>query len=132
MIGLDTNVLVRIFVSEGGDDEARARAFLAERSAPGAFFVPTIVLVELVWTLRSRYRFSRSAVSEVLSSLLDSDDFVVEHRSFVEEALRREVSNAADFADMMIAECCLAAGCERTFTLDEAAAKTIPSMDLVP
>jgi predicted nucleic-acid-binding protein len=130
MIGLDTNILLRILVSEGGGDEARSRAFLAKRSAPGAFFVSIIVLVELVWTLRSRYGFARSAVAEAVTSLLDSDDFVVEQRAFVEEALLLQ-ANRSDFADAMIARSCLAAGCERILTLDKAAARVIPGMELL-
>lgn len=131
MIGLDTNILLRVFVTEGGSDEAKARSFLATHSAPGAFFVTTIVLVELVWTLRSRYRLSRSAVADALRALLDSDDFVIERREFAEEALALHSSRNSDFADAMIAKSCMAAGCARVVTLDKPAAKSIPGMELL-
>lgn len=132
MIGIDTNILVRIFVTEGGHDEARARAFVAANAARGAFFVALIVLVELVWTLRSRYSYSHSVIAEVVRSLLGSDDFVVESRALVEEALTLQTTNNAGFADILVALCCRAAGSDRTYTLDKKAAKAIPSMELIP
>lgn len=132
MIGIDTNILVRIFVTEGGPDEVRARAFIAANAARGAFFVAIIVLVELVWTLRSRYRYPQSAVADAVRSLLGSDDFVIENRALVEEALASQGAGKAGFVDVLIALSCSAAGCDRVFTLDTKAAKTLPSMGLIP
>ena len=53
MIGLDTNVLVRIFADDD-TRQAAARARLVERSGPERIFVNVVVLAEFAWTMRQR------------------------------------------------------------------------------
>lgn len=129
MIGVDTNVLVRVFVEEGGEDEIRARRFIAAHAQPGAFFVALIVLVELLWTLKSSYDFPHSALSSVVRSLLGSDDFVIEKRALVEESVSFHTATNAGLADILIALSCRDAGCERTVTLDRKAVRKLPLME---
>ena len=68
MIGIDTNILLRIFITEGGSDEGKelAGSWLA-RAGKGSFYVPIVVLVELVWTLCTRYRYRGPEISRVLT-----------------------------------------------------------------
>jgi predicted nucleic-acid-binding protein len=131
MIGLDTNILVRIFVDEDDVDERRSRSFLLQNSDRDAFFVATIVLVELIWTLRASYQLKRASISAVVRELLDDENFVVECRDEVEQALALHDTAKADFSDGLIAMLCLKGGCNRTVTLDREAAKAIPSMELL-
>ncbi len=132
MIGIDTNILLRIFITEGGSDEARARRFLAARAGKGSFYVPIVVLVELVWTLCTRYRYRGPEISQVLRTLLGSDQFVMENPRSIEEALSIQDAVGADFADALIAVLCHQAGCKTTATLDRHAAKSICDMELIP
>lgn len=49
MIGLDTNVLVRVLVDDGSRDVARARAFVADQAKAGEdFHIDAVVLAETV------------------------------------------------------------------------------------
>lgn len=131
MIGVDTNVLVRVFVDEGGEDEVRVRRFIAAHARPGAFFVALIVLVELLWTLKSSYDFPQPALSSVVRSLLGSDDFVIEKSALVEESMSLHATTNAGLADILIALSCRDAGCERAVTLDRRAARKLPLMELL-
>ena len=45
MIGLDTNVLLRVLVDDGSRDVQKARAYVAARADEGHdFFIDTVVL----------------------------------------------------------------------------------------
>jgi predicted nucleic-acid-binding protein len=71
--GLDTNVLVRL-ITRDEPDQALAVLFLLEEAETHneRFFVSTIVICELAWTLRSRpYKFDRPEIAEALELMLD-------------------------------------------------------------
>ena len=118
MIGLDTNVLVRYLVQ---DDAAQARAaaqliegvLTAERMG----FVSCIVMCELVWVLESAYGFGRTQIVPVLRQLLATVEVRIESADTVALALRSYESDAADFADHLVALLNQNHGCEATYTL---------------
>lgn len=131
MIGLDTNVLIRLFVEEEGVEQDKARGFIAENGGFAAYFVSTIALVEFVWTLRSRYGFRRAAVNEAVGLLLDNDDFLLQDAEKVRGALAWSTERAADLSDSLIALAGESSGCSATMTLDRKASRCIPSMTLL-
>lgn len=122
MIGLDTNVVLRLFVDDDQSDVARA--FVARRCtrvAPG--FVNLISLCELVWVLGRVHRYDRRTIGSVLTDLLDSDDIVVEESTTVTAALAIFLSGGAGFADILIGQLNRARGCDATATFDRVAAR---------
>ena len=56
MIGVDTNILVRIFAADDGRQAASAIR-LIDDSAPGQVFVNVVVLAEFAWTMRRAYKW---------------------------------------------------------------------------
>ncbi len=124
MIGLDTNVLVRLLVADDPDQTARAQRFIAARctrKSPG--FINCIVLAELVWVLARAYGYSRASIADVVEDLLSGDDRVVEHHDEVRAALADYRSRRVDFIDAVIFRINRARGCEATATFDQRAAK---------
>ena len=117
MIALDTNVLVRFITEDDPRQAAASRALLA--TPHETFFAADIVLVELVWTLRRLYRFSREDVVTVLQSLLDRSDFLVEDRQAAHDGVRR-LAAGGDFADALILSAARAQGCSCLASFDEA------------
>ena len=73
MIGIDTNVLVRLIVN---DDERQSRAaerFLLDGGGSGQpCYVSDVALIETVWVLETVYGYGREPVSDALSSLLEA------------------------------------------------------------
>ena len=66
MIGVDTNVLVRIFASDDAQQAASAVRVIDE-SGPDQIFVNVVVLAEFAWTMRRAYKWeddSDSACAE--------------------------------------------------------------------
>jgi predicted nucleic-acid-binding protein len=131
LIGVDTNVLARLFVTDNAQQHAAARRFFAERSADDPAFVSALVQAELVWLLERTMRFPIERIVDVLQGILSSADFVVEHSDLLEEALHSWTGNTLDLADYLIAGIARRAGCEVTATFDKAAARRVPGMELL-
>ncbi len=129
MIGVDTNVLLRLLTADDARQHQVAVAFFKERSPSSPAFVSAVTLAEMVWVLRRSYRFSNEEIGSSLSKILDSDDFFVEARESV-EFIRRDGANSTRLGDYLIAHLCRKAGCERTVTFDQQAAR-IPGMELL-
>lgn len=100
MLGLDTNVLARYYVREGGRARAQEEAArtLVERGSP--LFAPKTVLLELEWVLRGVYGHPPADVCRVFEHLLALEHVEVEDRATVETALGN-LKRGLDFADAL-------------------------------
>lgn len=123
MIGLDTNVLVRLFAHDGDAQSELARDVLDTLSPAFPGFVSVVVVAELVWVLARSYRASRTEVRRAVRALLDAPSFIVEAYEVVERALKRYATTACDFADCLIACTAAEKGCRTTLTFDRRAAR---------
>ena len=124
MLGLDTNVLVRLLVADDAAQTRRARALVEralERDEPVLVSLPVIIETECV--LRSRYTFDKAAVLASLSGLMAARDLTFEDEPAIEEALYRWKDSAAGFADCLIVAHNRRLGCSATATFDAAAAQ---------
>lgn len=120
MRGLDTNVLLRHVTSDDPAQADKVDALFAEAArSSDTFFVSTIALCELSWTLRGQpYRLDRSQVADVLEGILGTRLFEIQDRTLVHRALGDFRSGRADFADYLLGWLSLAAGCGDTVTFD--------------
>jgi predicted nucleic-acid-binding protein len=124
MIGLDTNVMVR-YIMQDDVKQSKLASVLIERlteEQPG--FLSLVCIIELVWVLESAYTLKRLQIVEVLSNLISIDVFKIERLTVVTAALRNFKTGKADFADCLIERSSVHAGCERTMTFDQSAART--------
>lgn len=118
MIGLDTNVLLRIFIEDDPPSQHRRAVALVGGLAPEAAMVNPIVLAEAIWTLTRRMKRSRREVAIFVSDLLNTDVIEVSCADAVRRALGAYAAGKADFADYLIAELNAEAGCRTTYTFD--------------
>jgi predicted nucleic-acid-binding protein len=124
MIGLDTNVIVRLFVDDDPEQARAARQFVAGRCSehePG--FIDRVALCELIWVLTSAHGYRRAAVVDVIELLLKNRDMRLEDADVVRDALQEYRVSSVEFADILIGKINLARGCEATATFDRKAAK---------
>ena len=124
MLGINTNVLVRLLVR---DDEAqfeKARKLIKrEISAGRRVYVNHLVLMETEWVLRSRYAVTKKQIIEAISGLLDANDVQFENEPDIEETLFVWKDTIADFADCLIGVKNRRAGCRATASFDVKASK---------
>lgn len=131
MIGLDTNVLVRLLTAdEPAQLRVATRLLAAHDGEPGAFFVNDMVLVELVWVLGRLYGFGRNEALMAVKSLLDSGAFEFEDRERLDRTVELCSAQARDFADTMIALKNAALACEFTASFDRAM-RGLPGVQLL-
>jgi predicted nucleic-acid-binding protein len=121
MIGLDTNVLLRLFVEDDPQQNERARGFFEAVSARETCVVNPVVLAEFAWTLVRGFRKKRREVAHLIAEVLSADDVEISNRSAAERALTAYRSGNADFPDYFLAEINLELGCASTATFDKAA-----------
>lgn len=121
MIGLDTNVLVRVLVDDGSPDVAKARAFVrAQASAGHDFHIDTVVLAETVWVLETVFGYGRADIAAAIDALLGNAAYVVDAHEAVAAALADFRATQADFSDCMIVARNALVGCAATASLDKA------------
>ena len=92
---VDTNILVRI-IAEGES----AQAIIARTVIAAGVYVPLTVLLELCWTLRSRYDFDRMQLNAAVIGLLDSLEIHVDDEPAIRAALDFH-AKGADIADVL-------------------------------
>ena len=131
MIGLDTNVLLRLFIDDDPAQCERARRFVDAAADDEPCAVNSIVLAEFAWTLARHDKKNRSEVARLVAGVLSMDDLEVPHRRAAGEALRLYRAGKADFADYFLAEINAELGCVSTATFDGAALDS-PAFSPVP
>jgi predicted nucleic-acid-binding protein len=119
MIGVDTNVLVRIFASDDAPQAASAIRLIDE-SKPEQIFVNVVVLAEFAWTMRRAYKWEDDWIRHALNRIVRHP--AIQHRASVLEAITDSNTSIHLFADRLIAALNLDAGCETTLTFDQEAA----------
>jgi predicted nucleic-acid-binding protein len=121
VIALDTNVLVRFLVEDDIAQTAKATALIEQAIVDDTtIFISDVVLCETVWVLTSRYGFSRTEVATVLRDLLRAAHLSFPSPSQHARALAAYSAGKGDFADYVIREHGLAAGCTVVATFDQA------------
>jgi predicted nucleic-acid-binding protein len=124
MIGLDTNILVRIYA----DDDPRQRAAalrLIEDLPPGQkAVVNSIVVVELLWTLRRIYRFEDDDLATVVRNLSEHRKIHLVDRDLLRDAAHRCREEGGEIPDHLIALMNRSLGAQTTYTFDQTAARS--------
>lgn len=124
MIGIDTNVLLRVIIADEPKQAEAARNFIRNHCSPDdPGYVSHITMVELVWTLGKAYQLSREDISRAVEQILETAQLDVESSNDVAAALKDYRKGTADFADCLLARVNAAAGCDYTITLDRKAAR---------
>jgi predicted nucleic-acid-binding protein len=131
MIGIDTNILLRLICQDDVVQSRQAMAFVERLTVEEPGFVNSLVLLEFIWTARRRLKMSKTELKTILSGLLDSDNLVLEDESLIELALDEMDRSTEEFADIFIAFKNGEAGCRTTMTLDKRAARSVPHMELL-
>lgn len=119
MLGIDTNVLVRLLVADDADQTRRARRIVEKSVGQGdPVLVSLLVLIETEWVLRSRYELDKGTILTAFRGLLESRDLAFEDESAVEEALFHWKDGSCGFADCLISAHNRRLGCSATATFD--------------
>ncbi len=122
MKALDTNVLVRFLVR---DDERQAetiyRIFKQAESDKTIFFVPLLVVLEIVWVLESVYKVPRQETLDAINELVLMPILEFEKQSAILNFLASARETKMDLLDLLIAHSAKFSGSECVLTFDKRA-----------
>jgi predicted nucleic-acid-binding protein len=96
MIGVDTNILVRLLT---GDDKKQS-ASAAHLIENNIIFIPKSVLLETEWVLRYAYKLEPATILIAFEKLLGHENITVEATTLVAQALQW-YEQGFDFADAL-------------------------------
>jgi predicted nucleic-acid-binding protein len=131
LIGIDTNVIVRLLLR---DDEAmfqRAAALIGRTSPDDPLLVNVVVVAESLWVLERKAGVDRAIARSTLAGLLESEELRVLDTNPLRHWADTLASGHRDYSDLVISQINLEAGCDFTYTLDAPAAKAVPGMRLL-
>jgi predicted nucleic-acid-binding protein len=124
VLGLDTNVLVRLLVSDDAAQTRKARELVERCAGRGEQVLVSLpVIVEAEWVLRSRYEMGKAEILALFRDLLAVRELTLENESSIEEALFYWQDSRADFVYCLIVAHHRRLGCSRTATFDARAAR---------
>ena len=122
MIGLDTNVLVRLLAQDHPEQTRKAHKLIREEcteSAPA--FVNLIVLAETVWVLERSFDYRIPEICHALERLLQVREIEVQAPDEVWAALSAYREQGAGFSDALIDAVNRLEGCKSTVSFDKQA-----------
>ena len=127
MTAVDTNVLVRFLV---GDDELQGKKvyniFKKAEHENGQFFVPLLVVLELLWVLESVYEVPRQEILSSVNELILMPILKFESLSAIQQFTLSAKSCKLSLSDLLIAHSAKAQGCEKVLTFDKKASRHDP------
>lgn len=122
MAGLDTNILVR-YLTKDDEIQSTIAQNLIENADNAPLFVPITVFLELEWVLRSRYKYSKLQIIEVMNDLLEIDTLKSGFENVLATAVWLYQISKADFADCLHTALIQAQNTLPMLTFDEDASK---------
>ena len=124
MIGLDTNILIRYLTQDDPVQSPRATEILERRlTRKNSGFVSVVAMVEIVWVLDRAYGLTAQEIATAIERLLQVEVLAIENEQQVFTAMVALKQGRGSFADALIAELGARAGCTRTLTFDQKAAR---------
>jgi predicted nucleic-acid-binding protein len=123
VIGVDTNVVLRMFVEDDPAQSHAARTLIGSSDRAGdPILLTPLVLAEVEWSLRSNFDRSKAAILAIFDRILANTAFVISEREAVEAAVGAWRLGKADFADYLISAVAREHGARTTMTFDRKAA----------
>jgi predicted nucleic-acid-binding protein len=124
MIGIDTNVLMRLLVRDhDGQVKAAERFVNAHCSSDDPGYVSRIVIAEIAWVLKDVYDYDRTQIAGAIRGILNVSQLEIDSADEVHVAVADYEKSSAGFTDCLVARLNASAGCEYTVTFDRKAAK---------
>ena len=116
MLAIDTNLIVRFLVKDHPAQSAKAKALIGGEDV----FVPSTIVLETAWVLRSVYGYSNDQLGDALAAFGGLPRVTLEEPAIVAQALDWTKAGV-DFADAL--HLAKAQGCKGFVSFDRKFAK---------
>jgi len=117
---IDTNLLVR-FLTEDDPEKAKAVETLLGKAGKGEIkiLIPSVIIAELVWVLKSFYEMEAAEISELVGAVLNTPGLHTQDKSILREALKTFERKGIDFVDAWILEFARERNIKTIYTFDK-------------
>ncbi len=123
MTRLDTNVLVRFITRDDAAQSRRADEIVGRLTEEEPGFVSVVAMAELAWGLERTYDYSNVEIATAIERMLQIEVLQIENEQQVLTAMVALKRGRGTFADALIGELGVKAGCSHTVTFDRKAAQ---------
>ncbi len=125
MKGLDTNVIIRFLVNDDRKQALTVKTLFLKAEKEGMmFYIPTIVLLEMIYVLESVYEYQRDEILNALESLLLMKILVFENPDLLGKFIQAGKRTKIELEDILIGLSAVEKDCDITLTFDKKAAKS--------
>ena len=124
MIGLDAEILLRLFDRSDPALTTRVEALLTVAPPEGGCFVHALVLADVASRLERTYKLERAAIAAYLERILRAPEFTIPDAEEALEAVEAFRSGKTAFSDCLLAVLNRTHGCEVTVTFDMCTAES--------
>jgi predicted nucleic acid-binding protein len=123
---VDANVILRFLTKDPPEMAERSARLMAkaERGEVSLYF-SLLMLAEVIWVLKSFYRYSMTAIAHVIISLISAPGIEVDKRQLIIRAVELARDRNVDFADAYMALQAAERG-ETVCTFDESDFRRLP------
>lgn len=118
MKGLDTSILIRYLVQDDPIQSPRANKIIEKLTEQAPGFVTVVVIAEVAWVLRSRYKATPPEIADAVERILSIGSLRVQNEQQVYEAVVASRSGEGTLADALICSLAKSAGGTKTLTFD--------------
>ncbi|HEX5934381.1 MAG TPA: type II toxin-antitoxin system VapC family toxin [Pseudorhizobium sp.] len=130
-LGIDTNILLRLVVTDDAGQAAAVERFLQRLGPDDMLVVNLSTILEASWVLGRKYRYPRERILDFIQAILERRGFDVPAYEAVGNAVHLCRMFNVDFADALLSEMNRMDGCSKTMTFDKKAADRVPGMELL-
>jgi predicted nucleic-acid-binding protein len=124
MIGLDAELLLRLFDRSEPALTRRVEALVTIAAPEGGCFVHPLALVEVASRLERDFKLDRAAVAKYLAHILRAPEFTIPNADEALAAVEHFRTGKTAFADCLLAALNRACGCDVTVTFDVCTAES--------
>lgn len=130
-VGIDTNILLRLLVDDDRAQREAVMRFGQRLNVDVTGQITVVSLLEVDWALRSQYGYTKHQSIDAIRRIVSLRGVAIENHDVVVRAIGLVSDRNADFADALIAGISAELNCETTVTLDKAAVRRVPGMELI-
>lgn len=117
---IDANIILRFVTADHPEMSPRCRELFARvQSGTEIVFLPEAALSDVVWTLRSFYRWPVDRIGRFIGDLLALDGLRMSRKELAWEALNLFMEGRFDFSDAFIVAEMRAAGLNDLYSYDQ-------------
>ena len=124
MIGLDAEILLRLFDQSEPTLTGRVEALVTIAPPEGGCFVHPLVLVEVASRLERTFKLKRVAIAAYLERIVRAPEFTIPNANEALVAMEQFRAGKTAFSDCLLAALNQACGCDVTVTFDVCTAES--------